>query len=234
MALKNYGLLKGKLKLGVPYYQGYKGDPHYYLVLDVNGKEEKVAINSQSQDNSEVLFFIDNFFTHPVTNIVEKLPTGFTNKNKVPGLDYWRDKKLFDVRRMTYLPFDAAGENNDLNDLISNSLGLDLSQTPINYLIKTPKYQEERRAFQPENPNINIYVFGERFDTKDGIHDVHMNQGNPKGSHDRDNGIYQDGGLLIERDNNFYGLFFAFQSQKLPTNIKGFPTPGARKILDLP
>ena len=30
----------------------------------------------------------------------------------------------------------------------------------------------------------------------DGIHDIHMNQGNPKNNHGGDNGVWQDGALV--------------------------------------
>src|SRR5260370_18043121 len=45
-----------------------------------------------------------------------------------------------------------------------------------------------------------IYAFGSAFSDKgkvDGIHDIHMNQGNPKNNHGGDNGVWQDGALFI-------------------------------------
>jgi uncharacterized protein YukJ len=233
MTLKKYGMLKGKLKFGIPYYLTYRGNPHYYLILDVNGKEEKVAVNTRSQDKSEVLFYGDRFFKHPVLDRLKSMEFGFTQN--MEGLDYWRDRRLLAVARMTFLPVDLAGEDNDLNDLISNAIDVEISdRNSMEYLLKTSRYQEQRRAFKAIDSNINIYVFGDRFDSNDGIHEVHMNQGNTRnGGYSQDNGICQDGGLLIEKNNSFRGLFFAFQAQKLPTDNRGFPISTAKSILEL-
>ena len=38
MARNEYVVFKGTVKLGVPFLQGYKGDPHYVIVSeDANG-----------------------------------------------------------------------------------------------------------------------------------------------------------------------------------------------------
>src|SRR5262249_1194578 len=57
------------------------------------------------------------------------------------------------------------------------------------------------------------------FEPDEGVHDIHMNQGNPPHSHDQDNGVWQDGGLLFEfPDGTFSAVFLAFQTQKWHTD----------------
>jgi hypothetical protein len=60
-----------------------------------------------------------------------------------------------------------------------------------------------------------------------------MNQGNPaNSSFAKDNGIHQDGGLIIETGlNSLAGVYLAFQTQLIPTDDKGMPLANAKPIL---
>jgi uncharacterized protein YukJ len=76
--------------------------------------------------------------------------------------------------------------------------------------------------------NINrIYVFGEPYDTGLGIHNIHMNQGDPVGSlFARENAIWQDGGVIYEYtvpEHRVSILLTKFQTQSLNTTEKGLP-----------
>jgi uncharacterized protein YukJ len=57
-----------------------------------------------------------------------------------------------------------------------------------------------------------------------GMHNIHMNQGSPP-PHDRDDGVWQDGGLIALFPNgDATAYFFAFQSQTWTTDdITGKP-----------
>jgi uncharacterized protein YukJ len=79
-------------------------------------------------------------------------------------------------------------------------------------------------------------VFGGRgdnpfwhFSPDSGIHDIHMNQGNPPGHHDADNGADQDGGLTIFANGAYKSVFIAFKTQSFTTdedgNVEGEPKP---------
>ena len=59
----------------------------------------------------------------------------------------------------------------------------------------------------------------------DGIHDIHMNQGNPKGNHGGDNGVWQDGALLIHLPSKetWTAVFIAFQTESWSTDSAGNP-----------
>jgi uncharacterized protein YukJ len=72
-----------------------------------------------------------------------------------------------------------------------------------------------------------IYAFGSSYADKgkvDGIHDIHMNQGNPVGGgHDGDNGVWQDGALLIHLPSKgtWTAVFIAFQTESWATDSGG-------------
>ena len=64
-----------------------------------------------------------------------------------------------------------------------------------------------------------------------------MNQGNPVvhqpgvKDHSRENGTQQDGAVIVEIDGQFQALFIAFQTQRVPTDERGYPVLGAKPIL---
>ena len=65
--------------------------------------------------------------------------------------------------------------------------------------------------------NVRDKIFG--FLPGNGIHDIHMNQGN-SGSFARDNGVWQDGGLLVffPSTGKWSAIFLKFQSQTWHTD----------------
>ena len=82
-----------------------------------------------------------------------------------------------------------------------------------------------------EQPGALVYAFGARWGpektTKDkyfqflpgnGIHNIHMNQGNDK-KHVRDDGVYHDGSLIFEYPNGKYRGFFLAFSRRLSTRM---------------
>jgi uncharacterized protein YukJ len=72
-----------------------------------------------------------------------------------------------------------------------------------------------------------IYVFGEPYASGLGIHNVHMNQGDPTDSlFAAENAIWQDGGMLIEYtfpQPRLSLLLTKFQTQSLVTDDLGHP-----------
>jgi len=81
-------------------------------------------------------------------------------------------------------------------------------------------------ALEAELPNaVRIYLFGDHYATGLGVHDVHMNQGDPAGSQWwATDGIWQDGAVCLERA---AGTIFAWQvkcnSQSFKTDASGHP-----------
>lgn len=194
--------------------------PHFQIILESEGERWRCPVNVRSRrkadtpEASEVLFSIIQRFVHPVTAELEQLPDGFTPlgaDRPELALDYVRSN-LFDPAMMRHLPAHRPGEDDDLQDALE-------------LLVR-----ELRRA-----PGAELFVFGEAFSdtrpqpedrtyrTTRGIHNIHMNQGNPLGHHRRDNAVFRDGGLVLHfparpPSLRWKAVFLAFQSQSFHTD----------------
>jgi uncharacterized protein YukJ len=211
MPLHSYGVLKGK---AIEVRLGAGQSPHYQVRLVDNTTDYRIAINVKSKlAPSDLEFVVLEQFAHPVTALVEGLPLGFTalpSRLGTAALDFIRSN-LFDRSQMRPLPFSVPGFDNDLNEKIDRVM---------------------QRAMGDEN--ALVYAFGERWGpepgTKDkyfgflpgnGIHDIHMNQGNSAGFV-KDDGVYQDGGVLVHfpDQQQWVAVFLKFQSQSWHTDDK--------------
>lgn len=192
--------------------EGGRDTPHYQVhLVDEAGLQVRIAVNVQSaQAPSELLYLVADDLRHPLTAHLPAPGSGWTALTSAPGgacLDYVR-ANLFDPAAMRLLPADAQGDDNDLADLFDHYL---------------------RRA--AGDASIAVYAFGERwgpeptadkvfgFTPGNGVHDIHMNQGN-SGPYVRDDGVWQDGGLLLHLtgEDRWVGIFLAFQSQSWHTD----------------
>ncbi len=215
MALKQYGVLKGK---AINKIVGQGSSPHYEVHLIDDTTDYRIAINVKSKlAPSELLYLIIDDFQHPILKKLANLDKGFTSLENAPdkmALDFIRGN-LFDPRQMRPLPHNVPGPDNDLNEKIDAYV---------------------QRAIGDER--ASIYAFGERWGPEpgikdkyfgflpgNGIHDIHMNQGNV-GQFIEEDGVWQDGGLLfhfpsIEQvgagievwPEQWVAVFLAFQSQ---------------------
>src|ERR1700749_2017063 len=171
---------------------------HYQITMQAAGGPFTVAVNIQSVDGSEVLYAIEEGFTPPDLAELMALPMGMTALKSEAGglaLDYVRSAvngvPMITKAQMTLLPKQGA-----------KAKGLSAEAEAI----------QRAKARALENAVVTllnmtiadkdgvIYAFGSAFADKgkvDGIHDIHMNQGNPKGSFESDNGVWQDGALFI-------------------------------------
>ncbi|MGH4022016.1 MAG: DUF2278 family protein [Pseudonocardiaceae bacterium] len=223
MPLSSYGVLVGRTV--DRRREGATDDtPHYQIhVTDSGGIGYRVAVNVKSQlPPSDLLYLVDDDLRHPVTAALDGLGSGWHALPRQPGganLDFIRGN-LFDPARMRPVPPDAPGADNDLAD-------------HLDYYVL--------RAI--DDPTARLYAYGERWGpertTRDkifgflpgnGVHDIHMNQGN-SGRFRADDGVWQDGGMLIHfpGESRWVGLFLAFQSQAWHTDdttghaIEGIP-----------
>jgi len=139
--------------------------------------------------------------------------------NSTPGglaLDFIR-RNLFDRTRMVPLPSRASGDNDDLNDRLDFFVQQAIQDNTAIVYAFGQHWQDSSGAdkyFSEINPSR-------------GVHDIHMNQGNPQGKYFGDNGIYQDGGLIFyfASRNRWAAVFTAFQSQSFYTDdVTGNPT----------
>jgi hypothetical protein len=79
--------------------------------------------------------------------------------------------------------------------------------------------------------SVRVFVFGAPASSGLGVHDVHLNQGNPAGPFQQLNGIWQDGGVLIERPSGEIVAFFVkFATQSLHTNSLGHPSDASLRL----
>lgn len=209
MPLRRYGILKGK---AIEVRLGAGSSPHYQVRLIDDTTDYRIAVNVQSKlPPSELEYLVVDRYQHPITAVVEALPLGYTAIESRPtggAMDYIRGN-LFDRTQMRPLPFNLPGPDNDLNDKIDRVM---------------------QRAVADED--ALVYAFGERWgpepNRKDkyfgflpgnGIHDIHMNQGNhPRFEHD--DGVWQDGGLLVQFPGQaeWIAVFLKFQSQTWHTD----------------
>ncbi|TCT15382.1 uncharacterized protein YukJ [Natranaerovirga pectinivora] len=212
----NYGVFKGvplePIKLG-------KDERHLEIcALNLKGNEKyfRTSINIKSYGfPSEVLYYVEDNFTSPHISSLPQLPFGYTEinqENRKFALDYVRGR-LFTPSLMKPLPNIEPGPDNDLNEKLSQVLNEAIKRKGI------------------------LYAFGERWGPIDrpdeyfkflpsnGIHNIHMNQGSVEPWR-KDNGIWQDGGLLIhfEEQRRWVGIFLAFQSQSWCTDDEGHDT----------
>jgi uncharacterized protein YukJ len=208
MPIDKYGVLKGRAK---DTKNGQGNSPHFQVKVS-NHDRFRIAVNVKSQESpSDVLYYIDEDFDHPILKDLQALPWGFQKLNSKPGgvaLDFIRGN-LFDTSKMKPLPYNVPGPDNDLNELLH-------------------KYVERSMAME----SSDVYAFGQRWGPEDnkrdqyfdflpgnGIHDIHMNQGNSQ-KWAKDNGPWQDGGLIFHfpDEDRWVAVFLAFQSQCFHTD----------------
>jgi uncharacterized protein YukJ len=215
---EGYGVLKcqaiaGKMELG-------KDTPHYQVHVNDGKLSYRLAVNVRSsQQPFDLLYLVENNFEHYLTDKLNKLEFGFT---KIPetdrkaggiALDYIRSN-LFKVTEMKPLPFNLPGENNDLNEQIDSYIKRAIETKAVIYVFGEP-WGVDKLENKPDK------IFG--FEPGRGVHNIHMNQGN-SGSFAKENGVYQDGALLIHfpsaiaSQDSWVGTFFAFQSQSFHTD----------------
>jgi len=206
--ISDYGVLKGKAK---DKREGQGKSPHFHVLVS-DRERFRIAVNVKSQvEPSTLLYYIDENFDHPILKYLQPLPNGFKKLDCKAGgmaLDFIRGN-MFDTAQMKPLPYNVPGPDNDLNELLQ-------------------KYIKRSMAMQ----SSVIYAFGQRwgpetdkpddyFDFRpgNGIHDIHMNQGNAP-QWKEDDGPWQDGGLIFHfpDENRWVALFTAFQSQCFHTD----------------
>lgn len=214
MPVTEYGVWKAK---PISYTYETKGDdpvsPHLSLIFkDDKPSQGRAAINIKSGDREEsrLVCWLSQPFQNPVVDELEKLDTGFhllegTDEQGLGGLalDYIRGN-LFQAQTGKLLPHDIEGEDNDILDVIRPVLDRAISN------------------------KATIYLYGSHFNNGKGIHNVHMNQGNPK-RFARDNGVFQDGGFVLRFNDHWEAVFIGFASQAIHTGDgpfnPGFPIP---------
>jgi uncharacterized protein YukJ len=192
--LRSYGVLKATI---LDRRLATDRTDHYQLLCGVGATRWRVAINAHSDvPPSEVMYAA--FRTTP--SPLAKLNDGWRALRPGEGLDYVRGG-LCRPEQFKPLPLSRPGANNDLNELFD----LQLARGAKVYAFGEPWGPDDER-----DP-----FFG--FERGRGLHDVHQNQGNLR-RYRRDDGVWQDGGLLIQRDSTWTAVLLRFQSQSWRTH----------------
>jgi len=210
MPLAKYGVLVGKAIASRR--ENSNDTPHYQVQVRAAGTSYRIAVNVKSSvPPSELLYLIKENFSHPILPRLADLRKNFAPLPSQPGgmaLDFIRGN-LFDRAELRLLPHNVPGPDNDLSDRIEHYFN---------------------RAIA--DPGALVYAFGQRwgpeqgqrdkvfgFQPGNGIHDIHMNQGNVAAYRD-DDGVWQDGGLILHfpSSGQWVGVFLAFQSQAWHTD----------------
>jgi uncharacterized protein YukJ len=207
MPITNYSVLKGdpisgKVADGSSYHYQIKVRTDADTIITVD-------VNVQSVDKSEVLYVIDQAFTPPDPDGLNALPVGLTSLPSQPGglaLDFVRTtvggQPMVEESQMTKLP-DTLAKGSSKNHL-TNAV-IDLLNSAI------------------ADKDGTIYAFGSAWADPggaQGIHDIHMNQGNPANNHASDNGVWQDGAIFLSlpATNTWAAIFIAFQTESWQTD----------------
>lgn len=211
--LKNYGLVKGKIKTFETENKLLLDDErkqhsqHYNLSLNVNNKVCHVNINifSKNKDFQNLKIYCPNkpnlLNNKNVFMNAMKIKHGiYFNLNKSLSIDYLRGN-YFDLSNLKLIDDALDNQKIFLYHLLDEHLKIS----------KKKSYDVVVWGQIYKNFVNNKYVFG--------IHDVHMNQGNQAVY---PNGVYQDGLIMIHDKNEIkFICFLAFSNQCIETNEKG-------------
>jgi uncharacterized protein YukJ len=227
MALQ-YGVLRGQVDI----FKREDDDdsPHLQIkVLDGNGQAWRAAVNVLSGDHSLVVFHrADPLLNNLILDTLPQVAPGFTllppaARSASTALDFFRSP-LFDLKKGIAIPQAGPGADDDLQDMLVTYLTL-LREQQGELFIFGAKFPEPGQAPNPR-------PIDREFHTSQGMHDIHMNQGNPKpGPFAKDNGVFHDGGMILKFPARYVGLFLRFQTQWLPTDdATGHRLPDAKPI----
>lgn len=205
MPVFEYSVLKGDPQSGK---LSSDAKPHYLIDVTANGKTYEIAVNIESTDGSEVLYFLNQNFTPPDATAFDNLATDMTRlaAQGNPAIDYLRStangQPIVTQSQMQLLPLPGKTSSSNLKNAVIQFLNQAVADN-----------------------NGTIYAFGSQYTDGTGIHDIHMNQGNPTGSFEKDNGIWQDGLLVFElpATKTWAAIFIAFQDESWSTDNNGNP-----------
>jgi uncharacterized protein YukJ len=223
MPITNYSVLAGRQTAGKVVGGS---STHYQITMQATGGPFTVAVNIQSVDGSEVLYAIEEDFTPPDLAGLTALPMGMTKLQSVPGglaLDYVRSTvggaPMITKAQMTLLPqLQAKAKGGSAEEqMVQRARAKALENAVVTLLNMTIADKDGV-----------IYAFGSAYADSgkvDGIHDIHMNQGNPANNHGGDNGVWQDGALFINLPSKgtWTAVFIAFQTESWTTDLAGNP-----------
>jgi uncharacterized protein YukJ len=222
MPLTQYGLLKGDLF--TPQEQTYQGNWFhgiFYLTVPGTTIPRRCVTDFSSANKNRIQYKIFNNLTQGLFAAIMALPDGYASLGIGPvngptsgALDYIRS------------PILASGSSGG-------------AETD-GWIVSDGKIAVNALQKQLDAKPQKMFVFGEPFTdpapvTQDGVrsqngmHNVHMNQGDPAKSpdgqdHQIDDGIWQDGAtIFLNTDGSLTAFCSKFVAQSFNTNDQGLP-----------
>ena len=223
-------LLKGSPIKAKLFSQNPRQRPHYHILVEAENQQFDIAVNIASEDPNtadvRVLYAIKRNITPPNPEALLNLPQGMFDlpTNGITGIDFISDH-LVTKDEMQPLP------------LFNRSAPIeDQGSEEIKQLV------DEVVAA----PDAVLFAFGHRYDRRsatnatwgfqpdDGIHNIHMNQGNSRGNHDDENGRGEDGALFLyfPSTNTWQAVFIAFQTQSFDNDANGYPNDDSNRTTE--
>jgi len=203
----------GVLKATITGHLRDADDDHYQILTRAANTMFRIAVNVQSSlKPPDLLFQTLTSLPAALTRQLDALKQGFTRLPAKPGglaQDFVRGG-IVKINKFAVVPGDTPGADNDLKDKMEDAVVAAVDQEgSVVYAFGA--------RWGPE-PNKKDQYF--QFLPGNGIHDIHMNQGNDK-KHAGDDGVFQDGCLIFSYPGGKYRAFFmAFQSQSFQTDDK--------------
>jgi len=203
-----YGVLKGT----VSGHLRDADDDHYQILVSAAGTMFRIAVNVHSGLNPPDLRF-ESLSSLPasLTQQLAALAPGFKKLASKPGglaQDFVRGG-IVKTDKFKVVPGNIPGAKNDLKDTMGDAVLAAIGDAGSLLYAFGARWGPETKKDQ--------YF---KFVPGNGIHDIHMNQGNDK-SHAGDDGVYQDGCLIFSYpDGKYLAFFMAFQSQTFQTDNK--------------
>ena len=205
---EQYCILKGTVVAAKPFSQRDANRPHYHLHIQADGKDYDVAINIRSEISRDaqgnpvpvnVLYAIKDASNLPILNNVKNFPEGVKNLDGTEGLSLdYVSQNLVSEAEMRDLPiFDpTVDQTDDIMDAVKKGMADGATFIAFGHRYKPASGFDPAWDFRPD----------------DGVHNIHMNQGNQQ-KFANETARNEDGALLINSGDNWTIIYVAFHTQ---------------------
>ena len=195
---RQYGVLVGTIGDG---REDAGRSPHYEILVATGDGDYRIAVNVRSVDGSDVIASFDTAYTPPASLDLASRAAGAQGFAPLrtgadgDGLDYLREDGLVDLGAMRPIPPDGAGDT--LGPLFDALVAQARADDAARVIAYGQSYRDAGR-----DP-----TFG--FSPEQGVHDIHMMQGNPPGDFGDDDLVGGDGALFVRFGDGRVTAFFA-------------------------
>ena len=238
-----YGVVAGT------YVSFERDDPdhfgHWYngkLHLQTPGGQYEAALDVDTPSGVGVSYrVVDDLQLNDIADL-QSLPNGFSALASTPysgALDYVRSPMLADgslaawIRRLTAgrrVRTTSSAWGPTLLDRLLATVGRFRLRLPLRLRWRSFPWvasdgDNALNALEHLLPQaVRLFVLGEPYTSGHGVHNVHMNQGDPPGPHQPEDGIWQDGAVVLAAADGSVRIWqVKFNTQSLNTGPDGLP-----------